>query len=183
MRHADGSLSRMAEAILDERGMIARPWKHKTRLLLLYERQIIDKDQLQAGEIFRAKFCHAALDQLHALDPSVALITRRFAPNAPGEHIQSSRDYIWSRICVLGGLSSLPGSCAWSVLGMEISLRAWATERALHGRPIYEHEARGILVSVLTTLSLDTTSKNWRPPVPQMHEDRAVHLRKWLAPA
>src|SRR5512133_3113440 len=61
---------------------------------------------------------------------------------APG--LETARDYCWSRIAALGGLNSLPGSCCWAVLGLEMSLRQWCLERALHDQPLDERAARGI---------------------------------------
>jgi hypothetical protein len=50
---------------------------------------------------------------------------------------------------------------------LEMTLRAWCTEHALHGRNVTQTDARGILISVLTTLAVDTTSRLWRPPRPR----------------
>src|SRR5262245_18645903 len=50
------------------------------------------------------------------------------------------------RITALGGPASLPGSCAWNVLGVEMSIQAWCTQRPLHSHRIDPHEARKIPV-------------------------------------
>jgi hypothetical protein len=59
---------------------------------------------------------------------------------------------------------------AWNVIGLDMSLQAWATERALHGSNLNAHEARGILVAALTTLAINPTSRIWSVPRSRMHE-------------
>jgi hypothetical protein len=87
------------------------------------------------------------------------------APNSgPGERSEASRDYVWSRIAACGGLTSLPGSLCWKVVGLEISLHAWAIERSLHNQRVNQHGACGVLISVVTLLAVDTVNRHWRPP-------------------
>jgi hypothetical protein len=175
-----GGIDRLPNTIADEHGLISRPWRHRATLATLYERDVISKDELAAGEAFRVRFRHACFDTLAALDPGK--VPNTYSPLVAGEHQLVSRDYVWSRICALGGLVSLPGSCAWNVVGMEVSLRSWGIERALHGRAMDERECRGILRSVLAMLAVDYNSIKWEPPRPRMHEDH-VHVRSWVAPA
>jgi hypothetical protein len=175
-----GGIKRLPNTVLDDHGMIARPWRHRATLASLYEKDVISKDELAAGEAFRVRFRHAWFDTLAALD--LGKVPGTFSPLVAGEHQIVSRDYVWSRICAFGGIVSLPGSCCWNVVGMERTLRSWALERALHDRPMDEREARGILRGVLALLAVDYNSIKWRPPVSRMHED-TVHVRTWLAPA
>src|SRR5262249_41791197 len=144
-------------------------------------RGVIDADQLNAAVIFNTRFRQAALDQLHAIDLSKSIIHAPFLGPTPRERVVHARDYCWSRVSALGRLHSLPGSLAWAVLGLEKTLPEWRVETALRDRQVHPTEARGILVSVLTVLSLDTTSRHWRPPTPRMHE-AMPRVSAWISP-
>jgi hypothetical protein len=161
------------DRIVDPDGRAVSPFRAKSPLGRLEEKGVIDPEQLAAGVEFHTRFQGAFLDQLRALDP--ARPPRHGMVKAPelGERTMHCRDYIWSRITALGGLASLPGSCAWNVIGLEKSLHSWATERALHGSSLNAHEARGILISALTTLAINPSSRIWSVPRSRMHETGA----------
>jgi hypothetical protein len=150
------------------RGQYASGWRVATNLELYERRGVITMEMRDAGRIFTDKFRVAGLDELRAVDMAAGLpIGSTHARIEPSERLMAARDYVWSRITVLGGPSSLPGSVAWHVLGMQTSVSRWATERSLnHPHRIDEHAAQGLLIGVLTTLSLDTISRQWRPPRP-----------------
>jgi hypothetical protein len=178
-RALHGEIAR-EQRILDDAGRAASPFRSKTNLLLLQSRGIIDEEQLLAGEVFRQRFFYAQLDPLRALDLTQPTSQGARPAIMPSERVMACRDYVWSRLAALGGIDKLPGSCAWNVLGLEKSLQAWTIERALHDRPVGPHEARGILVSVLTVLALNTTAKIWSPPHARS-PDATSALRSWAA--
>jgi hypothetical protein len=127
------------DRLVDPDGRAVSPFRAKSPLGRLEEKGVIDRDQLAAGLEFAARFQGAFLDQLRALDPGRP--ARQGMVKAPelGERTTHCRDYIWSRITALGGLASLPGSCAWNVIGLEKSLHSWCVERALHGSSLNAH--------------------------------------------
>jgi hypothetical protein len=67
-RQSYGDVERMSETITDEHGMISRPWRGKSSFILLYDRSIINKDQMQAAVAFNTDFQWAQFDELHALN-------------------------------------------------------------------------------------------------------------------
>ena len=87
-----GGIDRLPDTITDDFGTIARPWRHRATLAILYERDIISKDELAAGA-FRTRFRHACFDPLKALDPTK--VPNTYSPLVAGEHQLASRDYIW----------------------------------------------------------------------------------------
>jgi hypothetical protein len=105
------------------------------------------------------KFHTAYLDQLHATDLARGCLHVPGGGSAISDRVSFARDFIWSRLIALGGFASLPGSLAWNVIGVDLSLHAWAAERSLYGRTVGNTEARGILTSVLSMLAVDTTSR------------------------
>jgi hypothetical protein len=119
----------------------ASPFRSKTNLGLLEARGVIDHEQFLAGELFRSRFQVAQLEPLCAFGPTQPP-RQRFVPSlSPGERIESATDYVWSRIVACGGLASLPGSLCWNVVGLEISLHAWAIERSLPNQRVNQHGA------------------------------------------
>ncbi|MGD6652191.1 hypothetical protein VWW24_22845, partial [Xanthomonas citri pv. citri] len=48
---------------------------------------------------------------------------------------------------------SAAGSCAWHVLGLEMSVREWATRQGWGGRPVSPPQAQGMLVATLGVLA------------------------------
>jgi hypothetical protein len=168
-RALHGEIAR-EQRILDDQGRAASPFRKKTNFDLLETRGIIDHNQFLAGEAFNNNFHTAGLDTLKAVD----LLKPPRLGAAPADippRVMRCCDYVWSRISALGGLGTLPGSLCWGVVGLEISLSARCTLRALHGRLLDAHEARGILIGVLTLLAVDTSSRLWRPPPPRMHTE------------
>jgi hypothetical protein len=53
----------------------------------------------------------------------------------------------------LGGHDSAAGSCAWYVVGLEMSVREWAMRQGWGGRPVPPPQAQGMLVATLSVLA------------------------------
>jgi hypothetical protein len=53
----------------------------------------------------------------------------------------------------LGGINSPAGSCVWHVVGLQRSIREWATRRSWNGRPVRQEQAQGVLVAALGVLA------------------------------
>jgi hypothetical protein len=64
-----------------------------------------------------------------------------------------ARRRINAALDALGGHMSPCGSCAWFVLGQEMSIRAWAIREKWGGRPIREEVAKGTLIGTLGVLA------------------------------
>jgi len=72
----------------------------------------------------------------------------------PARHCGNVRagQEVYEALQALGGMSSPAGSCAWFVLGCEMSLGKWAERERWNGRPMHQHHATGILIAVLGVL-------------------------------
>jgi hypothetical protein len=52
------------------------------------------------------------------------------------------------------GRNQQPGrSCVWHVVGLQRSVREWATRQGWNGRPVRQEQAQGILVAALGVLA------------------------------
>jgi hypothetical protein len=150
------------------RGQYASGWRSKTNLELLETRGVISRDQREAGEGFTARFRQAAFDPLRAVNlPEHTPLGSIPGRTEIADRAIYARDWVWSRVTVLGGINALPGSLCWGVLGLEKTLTAWSLERRLYGAAVNEHNARGILVSVLSVLAVDPISRTWHAPRPR----------------
>lgn len=136
-----------APQIVDSRGEIGDPY---TGLSLLQGWEIdgkITREMRLAGDRFHELFHLAALDPLAAAD-----LSRVGGARGPMKH----RGSIGARIAfhdamdALGGLESMLGSCAWSVLGEDRSIRHWA---GIYGRAkMDKNVATGVVMGVLGAL-------------------------------
>jgi len=110
----------------------------------------ITQEMHDAGDVFRRAFRLAALDRM----PRSTLIR---LPGGAGETLSDrgldARNRIAAAIGVLGGQDSAAGSCAWHVLGLEMSVREWALHRGWGGRPVSPPQAQGVLVATLGALA------------------------------
>ena len=116
----------------------------------LHQSGTIDDALLAAGRAFEATF------RLAALDPLRAASLERVAGTAgldSGDARLAARRRLGHALDALGGLASPAGSCAWHVLGLGESLRAWALGRGWQGRALRQEAAQGILVAALGVLA------------------------------
>jgi hypothetical protein len=145
-----GALSRAERPIADADGGIGRPWRRVDLLDGLAASGRINAEMREAGDAFRRQFRLAALDPLKARGFEPAAGASRDGEPARAE---TARRAIAAALTALGGAASPAGSCAWHVLGAELSLRAWALRRGWNGRQLRQEEASGILIAALAVLA------------------------------
>ena len=110
----------------------------------------ITQEMHDAGATFRALFYVAALDG----------VTRSALVRQPGgstdmlsERSLDARRRVATALNALGGHDSAAGSCAWYVVGLEMSVREWAMRQGWGGRPVPPPQAQGMLVATLSVLA------------------------------
>jgi hypothetical protein len=104
----------------------------------------------EAGAIFRTLFRSAALDGLRA---SQLLRLPGGGGDPLTERQASARARVAAALDALGGHDSAAGSCAWHVVGLEMSVREWAQRQGWGGRPVAPPQAQGMLVATLSVLA------------------------------
>jgi hypothetical protein len=104
----------------------------------------------EAGAVFRAQFRAAALDELRPM-PLVRV------PGGTGDTLTerqaAARTKVAAALDTLGGVDNPAGNCVWHVVGLECSVREWATRQGWGGRPVGHAQAQGILVAALGVLA------------------------------
>jgi hypothetical protein len=104
-----------------------------------------------AGVIFRTQFRAAALNGMRPM-PLVRVTGGKGLTLT--EHAIAARDKVADVLALFGGSDSACGSCLWHVLGLEFSLREWATRQGWGGRGVHHVQAQGILVAALSVLAV-----------------------------
>jgi hypothetical protein len=110
----------------------------------------ITQEMHDAGGVFRRLFRTAALD---------GIATSQFIRLAGGssdpltERQAAARARVAAALDALGGHDSAAGSCAWYVVGLEMSVREWAMRQGWGGRPVAPPQAQGMLVATLGVLA------------------------------
>ncbi|WP_368419980.1 hypothetical protein [Rhodovarius sp.] len=110
----------------------------------------ITQQMHDSGEIFRGLFRRAALDGM-ARSPLIRLPGK--AADALSERNIDARHKVAEALNALGGHDSAAGSCAWHVVGLEMSVREWAMRQGWDGRPVAPPQAQGMLVATLSVLA------------------------------
>lgn len=104
-----------------------------------------------AGTMFRTQFRAAAFDGMRVS----ALVRVSGCPDdGPAERQAGARRRVATAMALFGGGDSACGSCLWHVVGLECSVREWATRQGWGGRPIHHVQAQGILVGALNVLAV-----------------------------
>jgi len=110
----------------------------------------ISREMHEAGCVFRTLFRSAALDGIRAT-PLLRL------PGGGGDPLTerhaAARQRVAAALDALGGHDSAAGSCAWHVVGLEMSVREWAQRQGWGGRPVAPPQAQGMLVATLSVLA------------------------------
>jgi hypothetical protein len=110
----------------------------------------ITQDMHDAGVAFRRLFRAAALDGLRVMP---LLHIPGGCGDALTERQVAARQRVAAALDALGGHGSAAGSCAWHVLGLEMSVREWAQRQGWGGRPVPPPQAQGMLVATLGVLA------------------------------
>ena len=117
---------------------------------LMLNNGTITQEMHDAGTKFRMLFRSAALGTMG----TSALV------RLPGKTTRGMSDHhvyagikVAEAINILGGHDSAAGSCAWHVLGSEISVREWAMRQGWGGRLVLPAQAQGMLVATLCVLA------------------------------
>ena len=110
----------------------------------------ITQQMHDAGGYFRALFRSAALD---GMSKSVLVRLPGQTANILSDHHMDARRKIGAALDALGGHDSAAGSCAWHVIGLEMSVREWAMRQGWGGRPVAPPQAQGMLVATLSVLA------------------------------
>ena len=110
----------------------------------------ITQEMHDAGAIFRGLFRCAALDGM-TRSPLLRLPGK--TADALSERNIDARRKVAEALDALGGHDSAAGSCAWYVVGLEMSVREWAMRQGWGGRPVAPPQGQGMLVATLSVLA------------------------------
>ena len=149
-RFARGLVERPAQAIADEAGRPARPYRAVDTLGLMLRKGSISPAMHQAAADFRARFVTAALDPLRA--PDLMRLPHGVRELSPSERQAEARKHVWRALQALGGIAAPAGSCLWHVVGCEWTLKDWALREGWGGRPLSQETAAGVLIGALGVL-------------------------------
>lgn len=141
-------ITRDVEQVADAAGGVGAPYRVEGLLGRMERHGDIGPAERLAGEKFAELFRLAHMDPLQASG-----MGQRGDAVAAGEpNGVSARERVNAALDALGGLGSPCGTCCWFVLGVELSLRQWATREGWGGRPISPHVAKGTLLGALGVL-------------------------------
>ena len=104
----------------------------------------------EAGAIFRTLFRSAAL---HGIATSQLIRLAGGGGDPLTERQATARVRVAAALDALGGHDSAAGSCAWHVVGLEMSVREWAQRQGWGGRPVAPPQAQGMLVATLGVMA------------------------------
>ena len=149
-RRRHGLIEREGTTVKDANGAVGLPFRALTTIDIMLRRGSITPDMFRAGETFHRQFVLAALGPLAAAAPTRLPVllsgTRYHGPRGS----ERARTHVLRALAALGGPATHLGSCAWHVLGEELSLREWIEYRGANHRSI--NFASGVLVSALDLL-------------------------------
>lgn len=139
-----------APQMLDAGGLIGSPFRVESMLERLERQRDIGPRQREAGEMFQRLFRQAHLDPMKAADMMREV---RSAGAHDGSGVERARDRVNDAMQAMGGHGSPAGSCAWYVLGDEVSLAEWARREGWGGTPLRPETAKRILIGALDVLA------------------------------
>jgi len=120
----------------------------------------ISHEMHDAARVFEAAFTIANLDPIRAS----LMLRMPGAGREPdlNEWQLDARRRVHAAMQALGGINSPAGSCVWHVVGLQRSVREWATRRGWSGRPVRQEQAQGILIAALGVLASSAGHRNGR---------------------
>jgi hypothetical protein len=139
-------------AIADDAGRPSQPYRSIDILDLLERRGTITHGMWLAGNRFRSIFRLTQLDPLRASDLGRTLISGGRPDPDLNNMREKARDSAWRALLAVGGIASPGGSCIYTVLGWERTIKDWAFERSLSGDRVSQDVAKGIFISALGAL-------------------------------
>ena len=149
-RSAHGLVERLPQALADDAGRPARPYRAVDTLTAMLRKGTITSAMHQAGADFHALFMTAQLETLRAADlhrlpdgMRELTVTLRQA---------EARKQVWRILKTLGGVASPAGSCVWHVVGGAVTLKEWALHHGWNGRVLSPEAASGVLIGALGAL-------------------------------
>jgi hypothetical protein len=149
-RFTQGIVERPPQAIADEAGRPARPYRAVDTLTAMLRKGSITAEMHQAGEDFHALFMTAQLETLRAAD------LRRMPDGMRELNITlrqaEARKQVWRILKTLGGVTSPSGSCTWHVVGSTMTVKEWALHHGWNGRVLSPEAASGVLIGALGAL-------------------------------
>lgn len=141
----------LPNAIADEAGNPGQPYRAVDSLERMYKGGTITPVMYAAGTDFRNDFRLAQHDALRAVE--LGRIPGNGRAGSVTMEVGRARDRVWDALVALGGQGTPVGSCAWFVLGCEMSVAEWARRQQWgNGRSLRETVATGILVGALGVL-------------------------------
>jgi hypothetical protein len=153
-RLAHGPVERLGYPVLDAGGVLSRPLIGLDTLARMERAGTISNRERRAGDRFHVLFRRASLDGFRVPDLDRAVLGRSVTSNGNGkspEGSEAAKLAVLSAVDALGGMASPTGSCAWYVLGLEMSIKSWV-ECRYRTRPLDVMMASGILVADLGIL-------------------------------
>jgi hypothetical protein len=149
-RFAQGVVERLPQAIADEAGRPARPYRAIDTLSVMLRKGTITPGMHEAGNEFHALFMAAQLEPLRAADLHRLPDGVKDLPMSL--RMAEARKEVWKVLESLGGMHSPAGSCIWHVVGAAATLKDWALHQGWNGRALSQETASGILVGALGVL-------------------------------
>jgi hypothetical protein len=146
------SVELLEKSIKDADGRISQPLHSIDILGALERRNAITPEMWLAGDWFRKRFRAARLDSLQAADMTRPMVSGK-RRSLPSGRVEDARNDMWRAVLWVGGFGSPGGSCIWHVLGCEMNLKRWASERGWASRKVSPETATGILIAALGTLA------------------------------
>jgi hypothetical protein len=111
----------------------------------------ITPEMHDVARTFQAAFGIANLDPLRAAP--LLRVPGCGRESDLSERQLDARRRVHAAMQALGGSNSPAGSCIWHVVGLQRSVREWATRQGWNGRPVRQEQAQGILVAALGMLA------------------------------
>jgi hypothetical protein len=150
-RRQHDRIVRDEQQLADSAGLIGVPWRAEGLLARLERHGDIGRRERAAGEQFAQWFHLAHLDPLKAHDIEAG---ERTIHTSTGIHSsERARQRINLALDALGGLDGLCGSCAWQIVGTEMTLAEWAQRQRWAGKRITPTTAKGVLLATLNQLA------------------------------
>ncbi|HEY1430805.1 MAG TPA: hypothetical protein VGF39_04135 [Stellaceae bacterium] len=151
--HVGGVVVRCEQTIKDANGGIGRPWRALDTLARMERAGTISRSMRAAGSVFNQMFNEAGLDPLWAADPTrIPVLATNGQISLARRGSRTAAEMVFDALLQLGGVASPGGSCAWHILGCEMTIESWALSRGWGTGRVDARIATGILLTDLGIL-------------------------------